>query len=160
MKIVTLWIVMLLLAGCSDDGVPVPPDIPVDQLLAVPDTVIVNARALYLTTYLWRDFQPISPPGGKPLIAVVQVTATDTARLPGSISVDALWITYGREVWKSWLANEPIGYPERPNRIVMVARDGPAWGPHVSVDVIVRVADGRGGAVLLRAPNQWISRTD
>lgn len=161
MKVFVLLSMTLILVGCSDNGVSVPPDIPINQLLASPDTVRIDTRQFYLSTYMWRDFQPISPPDGKPLIAIIYVTATDTAQLPSSISTDAVWIVYNNQVWKSWFTNEPIAPSElKPNRIVKIAREGPKWGPHVNVDVIVRVYDGKGARLLLRAPNQWIGRTD
>ena len=161
MRIYILILMVFVWIGCSDNGVSVPPDIPISQLRAYPDTMTVEGRRLYLTTYMWRDFQPISPPDGKPLIAIVYVTARDTAQLPSSISTDAIWIVYNNQVWKSWFTNEPIA-PDllKPYRIVKIAREGPKWGPHVYVDVIVRVFDGHGNNQLLRAPNQWISRTD
>ena len=61
--------------GCSDVEVtnnnePVLPDIPVEQLLGYPDTIYIEGRQVYLSTYMWRDFMPISPPDGKPLIAI------------------------------------------------------------------------------------------
>ncbi len=149
--------------ACSDNGdsvSPDPPDIPISQLLSSPDTITVEGRRLYLSTYMWRDFQPVSPPDGKPLIAIIYVTATDTAQLPG-ISTDAVWIVYNNQVWKSWFTNEPTPPGEtKPNRIVRIAREGPLWGPHIHVDVIVRVIDARGNSQLLHAPDQWIGRTD
>lgn len=161
MKTCILSLMLFIVIGCSDFGVTVPPDIPINQLLASPDTITVEGRKLYLSTYMWRDFQPISPPNGKPLIAIIYVTATDTAKLPNSISADAVWIVFNNQVWKSWFTNEQIASSElRPNRIVKIAREGPKWGPHVNVDVIVRVLDGRGNIHLLRAPDQRIGRTD
>lgn len=110
---------------------------------------------------MWRDFQPISPPDGKPLIAIIYVTATDTAQLPSSLSTDAVWIVYNNKVWKSGFTGEPIAPGElKPHRIVRIARAGPTWGPNVNVDVVVRVYDGKGGTLLLKAPNQRIYRTD
>ncbi len=161
MKIFTSLVFAISLIGCSQNPVSAPPDIPADQLLASPDTITVNGRQLYLTTYMWRDFQPISPPDGKPLIAICYVTATDTTQLPGSISADAVWIVYSNQVWKSWFTNEtPPSDELRPNRIVKYARNGPKWGPRIYVDVIVRVTVGNGNSQLLRASNQWIGRTD
>lgn len=161
MKVFVLLSMTLIVIGCSDNGVSVPPDIPIDQLLASPDTIRIDTRQLYLSTYMWRDFQPISPPDGKPLIAIIYVTATDTAQLPSSISTDAVWLVYNNQVWKSWFTNEPIAPSElKPNRIVRIAREGPKWGPHMYVNVIVRVHDGKGGILFLRAHNQWIGRTD
>ncbi|MGA2784859.1 MAG: hypothetical protein ABSF09_09210 [Candidatus Bathyarchaeia archaeon] len=161
MKIVELISITLILFGCSDNVVSVPPDIPINQLLASPDTIRIGTRQLYLSTYMWRDFQPISPPDGKPLIAIIYVTGIDTAQLPGSISTDAVWIVYNNQVWKSWYSNESIPPDElRPNRIVKIARNGPTWGPNVYVDVIVRVHDVNGATLMLRAPNQWINRVE
>jgi hypothetical protein len=154
-----LALTLVCLAGCIDERTPVPPDIPIERLLSAPDTILVQGRYLTLATALWRDFMPVSPPEGKPLIAVISVTATDTTPLPPSITADAVWIVYEDQVWKSWLANP--GTPEqRPNQIVRVARDGPTWGPNVFVDVIVRILDGEGTGQLLRASNQPIHRTD
>ena len=161
MRAIALVVMTIILLGCSDYVVSVPPDVPIDQLLASPQTIVVESRQLYLSTFMWRDFMPISPPDGKPLISFIYVTADDTARLPGSISTDAVWMVYNNQVWKSWLSNEPIAPDQlKPNRIVKIARDGPKWGPNVSVDVIVRVYDGKGNSQMLRATNQWIGRTD
>ncbi len=149
------------LIGCSEDVkiITAPPDIPVGQLLAAPDTVQVEGRQLYLQTYVWRDFMPISPPDGKPLVAVMYITAVDTARLPATISADAVWIVYNNQVWKSWIAdaaNDGVKVP----RLAKIARDGPKWGPGVKVDVIVRVLDAKAHGYMLHAPQQLIGRTD
>jgi hypothetical protein len=160
MKIFMFLLITFVAIGCSDIGVSVPPDIPINQLLTSPDTIHIDTRHLYLSTFMCRDFQPISPPGGKPLIAIIYVTATDTAQLPSSISTDAVWVVYNNQVWKSWFTNELAPDELKPNRIVKIAREGPKWGPHVYVDVIVRVYDGKGGTLLLRAPKQWIGRAD
>ena len=152
---------ILLSLGCTDLGQEVPPDIPVERLQTAPDTVVVEGRTLVLTTYMWRDFMPISPPGGKPLIVIAYITAVDSTPLPSTISADAIWILTDSLVWKGGFTAEPTPPGEsRPNCLRRVARDGPLWGPYVSVDVVVRVLDGHGNVSLLRAPQQWISRTD
>ena len=154
-----MFIVLLLgWLGCSDNGVSVPPEISISELLAAPDTITVEGRRLTLSTYMWRDFMPISPPDGQPLLAILYITAADTAQLPSSISADAVWIVHNQEVWKSWLANDPSQQPR--NRIAKMARDGPKWEPGIYVPVIVRVVNGQGKTFLLRADNQFIGRTD
>lgn len=154
-------IVFVTALGCADLGEEIPPDIPVIRLLTAPDTVVAEGRRLFLTTYLWRDFMPISPPGGKPLIAIAYVTATDTGQLSPTITADAIWVVHDSLAWKGWFENETTPPGEsRPNRLVKVARNGPAWGPHIFVDVIIRILDGRGNSHLLRAAHQWIDRTD
>jgi hypothetical protein len=150
-----------IVVSCVDLGDEIPPDIPIARLMTAPDTIVVEGRHMYLTTYLWRDFMPISPPGGKPLIAIAYVTATDTAHLPATITADAIWIVHDSLAWKGWFTNESTPPGEsRPNRLVKVYRDGPTWGPHIYVDVVVRMLDGRGNGHLLRAAHQWIDRTD
>ncbi len=160
MKKFVIAFISLFIFGCSDDGVSIPPDIPIQKLLSTPDTIVVENRRIYLSTYMWRDFQPISPENGHPLIAIVYLTAVDTIPLPKNISADGIWIVYNNEVWKSWLTSESTPPEIKPNRLVKVAREGPKWGPNVFVDVIVRITDGKGGSQLLRGSKQYIGRTD
>ena len=116
----------LLIISCSDDGVSVPPDIPIQTLLTTPDTIVVENRKMYLSTFLWRDFQPVSPKDGKPLIALVYVTGVDTMQLRITISADAVWIVYINQAWKSWLVNQDIPPADvKQNCLVKIARDGP-----------------------------------
>lgn len=161
MKTSIFSLVFIALVSCFDFGVSVPPDIPINQLLAAPDTIIVEGRQLLLSTSMWRDFQPISPPDGKPLIAIIYITATDTAKLPPTMSSDAVWIVHNRQVWKSWFTGESIPPSEqKPNRLVKVARNAPKWGPGVFVDVIIRFNGRQNQIYFLRSPNQFIGRTD
>lgn len=138
-----------------------PPDIAIEELLSAPDTIFVEGRKLFLFTSLWRDFQPISPPDGRPLIAIIYIESTDSTQLPTSISADAIYIVYRWTVWKSWFSEEPIASDlKKPNRIVRIARNGPKWGPGVFVDVIVLVSYGQNDKKLLRSSSQPIGRTD
>jgi hypothetical protein len=156
---------LMLLLGCSDagtppSGLPAVPDIPINQLLAVPETTVVDGRTLVLSTVLWRDFQPICPPDGRPLLAVAYIDATDSATFPSTVSSDAVWVVSAGQVWKTYFTEESYPpYPPRPNRLEKIARNGPKWGPHVFVDVIVRMYDGHGYPHFLRASHQWIDMT-
>ncbi|MFQ5824743.1 MAG: hypothetical protein ACE5JB_11850 [bacterium] len=146
--------------GCLNP-ISTPPRIAIEELLSTPDTIFVEGRKLFLFTSLWRDFQPISPPDGRPLIAIIYIESTDSTQLPASISADAIYIVYRGAVWKSWFSDEPIASDlQKPNRIVRIARNGPKWGPGVFVDVIVLVAYGQNDKKLLRASSQPIERTD
>ena len=161
MKIQFVIFLVIAFAGCNENSVSVPPEIPINQLLNSPDTVIVQGRKLFLSTYMWRSFMPISPPDGYPLDAIVYVTGTDTGKLPAAISTDAIWIVNGQQVWRSNLSDQPGPADKLPtNRVVKVAFDGPKWGPQIFVTVVVRVTDGRRGTVLLRADHQWIGRVE
>lgn len=115
----------LFSAGCTDAGDPYvasPPDVPLAVLHAAPDTIVVGGRQLSLSAYLWRDFMPISPADGKPLVAVLTICAADTAKLPASISCDTVWVVHDQEIWKAWLHGETPGNV-KPNQISRTARE-------------------------------------
>jgi hypothetical protein len=161
-KTCIIVILSAVLLSCADIGEVLPPaapDIPIHELLAAEDTITVDGKSLTLSTYMWRDFMPISPPDGKPLIGIAYIDGIDTASLPSTIRADAIWIVYDGQVWRS-LFNDETSNPAKPNRLERVFRNGPKWGPGVYLDVIVRLLDGAGGAHLLRASHQYISRTD
>jgi hypothetical protein len=162
MKTYILVILSAVFLSCADIGdvlPPKPPDIPIHELLAAEDTITVDGRSLTLSTYMWRDFMPISPPDGKPLIGIAYIDGIDTASLPSTITADAIWIVHDGQVWKGFFTNE-TSTPQKPNRLEKVVRNGPKWGPGVYVDVIVRLLDAGGSEHLLRASHQYISRTD
>jgi hypothetical protein len=158
-SILLLLIITFLLIQCSNP-VSGPLYIPIETLLAAPDTLYVENQSIVLKTYLWRDFQPISPPDGKPLIALVYIETPDSSSLPASLNPNSIYIVYNNQVWKSFFSTE-----ERPPdelkafRVTKIARDGPKWGPNVYVDVIVRIMVGE-NVYLLRASEQYINRTD
>ncbi len=129
-----------------------------DAIVLAPGLVEVASREYTLETYLWRDFMPISPPDGKPLIAIARVTAVDPEPFPEDLDADKLYIIYGDEVWVTDFSDE--SRPVLPDhQLDKVARDGPKWGPGVTVDVVVRLLGG-GETWLLRASDQMIERTD
>ncbi|MEW6512267.1 MAG: hypothetical protein AB1428_15055 [Bacteroidota bacterium] len=163
MKIILFALILLLAPGCQDFWTEIraalPPDIPVAQLLQAPDTITVDGMQLFLATELWRDFMPISPPDGKPLIAIAWIITTDSSQIPATVSADAIWVVNGSQVWRTYFSDEP-GIAGPAYRLERIARNGPKWGPHVYVDVIVRVYGSDGNGRLLRASKQWIGRTD
>ena len=132
---------------------------PTGDLQAAPASVIVGRQTLVLVPSLWRDFQPVSPPDGKPLVAVLRVQATDGAALAATFHVDGAWVINGAEVWTASVGEEKLASPN-PVYYEVVARDGPKWGPNVSVDVVVRIRESSGSSQLLRAAAQLIRRTD
>ncbi|MBM3315659.1 hypothetical protein FJY71_07485 [candidate division WOR-3 bacterium] len=138
-----------LLAGC---GTPCCRKAGAADVSSAPESVMVDGRTFRLQADLWRDFQPIAPPDGQPLMAAVRVVADDNMPLPDDLAVDAVWVLNGGERWSPPLS-------ERPERLAVHLADGPKWGPGISVDVVVRLARGS-EAWLLRAPDVPIKRTD
>ena len=149
---------LLVVCGCSRGG-PTGPDSLLDSnLTSAPTSTVLAGHTLTLRASLWRDFQPITPPDGKPLVAVLQVTTDDGSPVPSSIRAEFVWIIYGTEVWTS-VPQEERARAETAPLYEVVARDGPKWGPDVTVDVVVRLRDGNGPRSLLRATNQPVQAT-
>jgi hypothetical protein len=149
---------MVMLAACSCKS-PLAPDL--EDLTAAPEAIVISGRAYTLETYLYRDFMPISPPDGQPLIAVIRVTAEDRKPFPSNLDADQIWVIRSKDIWEAKLSSgSSSGDPTRQHQLEKVAQDGPKWGPGIYVDVVVRVVESNGKGYLLRASNQYIARTD
>lgn len=86
-----------------EDSISSPPTIPVEKLLTAPDTIEAVGRKLILTSYLWRDFMPISPPDGKPLTTLVYFETIDSTDIPALLEPKAVYVVNGNMVWSSFL---------------------------------------------------------
>jgi hypothetical protein len=127
------------------------------QLLrTVPSTVSAAGTTLTIESYLWRDFEPISPPDGKQLIIIVQ-PHSESPDVLQSTAVERIAVVHDDAVWIAPAVEEQ---PRSDAPLEVIARGGPKWGPHVLVDVIVQLntADGRSHFVASRG--QRIDRTD
>lgn len=162
MKLIFVSIILSLsIISCKDDSNPVevPKDIPLETLLAAPETLSVAGQNIHLSTYMWRDFMPISPPDGKPLIAVVYIGTTDSTDISTEIDAGVIYVIKGNEIWRAYLQNEDYpSYQIPPRRLIKVARDGPKWQTQILVDVVVNVTY-RNNNYLLKAKDQFISET-
>jgi hypothetical protein len=144
--------------GCQEEPVGIP-EKSAAELGTAPETLTVSNQRYILETYLWRDFQPISPPEGKPLIALIWVVEADSNPIPANITPEYIWLVYNDSVWAGTFSDEQR--PATPDcRLERVARDGPLWGPNIAVDVVVGVSTGSEDLLLLRASDQMIHRTD
>lgn len=159
MRRALISLLLLLSTSCSDSVTdpavgPVRPD-----LRAAPTAATLAGQSVSIESYLWRDFAPISPPDGKPLIAVVRLNAADGAPLAPGVTADSVWVISEMEAWAARAVQEQ---PRSSTGayLEVVARDGPKWGPGVRVDVVVRARDVLGRVVYVRAADQLIHRTD
>jgi hypothetical protein len=130
---------------------------PLRELRAVPKTVTVAGATARVAAYLNRDFMPICPPDGHPLVAIVRVFA-EPAVLPPTVRADRIVVVYGDEVWVAPLVEE---HPEFRDESVfeVIARQGPKWDAGESVDVVVQLRDGAGKEYLVGAPSQLIEHS-
>ena len=153
----TIWLAAIMLVGACSENPVAPPDIDIQSLQAAPEKLTVSGKALILRCSLWRDFMPISPPDGRPLVVVIAVQTADSTALPEGLDADVVYVIYEGQVWKAWLEDNPDS-SQPPYRLEKVARDGPKWGPAVYVDVVVRLQHG-GKSYFLRASRQLIQKT-
>ncbi len=105
-----------------------------------------------LWTYLNRDFMPISPPGGKPLAAIIRVQASNTEQFPLTTKVERLWIFNGTKI-NSTLATDEFSIDG--SIYEMVFRDGPKWEVGLKIDVVVKLNTSF-NIYYLKAVNQTI----
>jgi hypothetical protein len=131
--------------GCGAS--PTVPDQTITQLRAAPSVVTIDGTRIELQVDVWRDFQPISPPGGKGLRVSCRLPSTATMFV-----VEHLWVVFGDEVWDS----TPTAIA---GSTTFSAGEGPQWGPGVTVDVVAQVRGPNGTARLVRAADRLIVGT-
>jgi hypothetical protein len=123
------------------------------------DVVTIDAQVYFLDAYLWRDFMPISPPNGKPLISINWLIRTDSTSIPIDIVLKQQFVIKGDSVWIADYTNEShqtLDYKQE-----RVSRNGPKWGPKIYVDVIAKITDTKTSCdYYLRRDKVFISRTD
>lgn len=155
--VVGLLLVMGCDDGCFDPKQPNERDMPPSED-ATSDTLVIGDQAFVLTCSLWRDFQPVSPPGGKPMIGVVVLREVDSQPIEGDLELTHLWVIYGELYWSTEYTSEVI--PDVPEYMrVRIARDGPKWGPDITVDVVSEVTDRNGRAYYIRERDVYVFAT-
>ncbi len=121
------------------------------------EEVNIGNITYYLETYMWRDFMPISPPDGKPLIVIIKIHVIGVLEFPSVINLERLWLIDGTEIISALPTNE---YKVYGNIFEMTFRGGPKWGPGISIDVVVKLKGINFSFYYLKAINQPIHRTD
>ncbi|CAF1317417.1 unnamed protein product [Didymodactylos carnosus] len=122
-------------------------------------SVSVGGKELLLETYIWRDFMPICPKDGTPMIAILKICTINSSPFPADVQADLAWIVYGTQAWAIHVLEERPRTCER-TYLRVVGRDGPKWGPRISVDVIVQLRDAQGKTFLLPAYSQTVHCTE
>jgi len=112
----------------------------------------IAGREYSLTANAWRDFQPVAPPNGQPLIVVVKVSPSDMMPAPSDLLIDQVSVLNGKEQWSAKPEPGTTG-------LEASVRSGPKWGPGIKVDVVARLKQGK-QTWLVRAAGVDIKRTD
>src|SRR3989449_4582906 len=89
-----------LASACASDGSVGPPSlVPLtSELHNAPEQTTLAGVTLPLETYTSRGDQPVAPPDGEPLIAVLRVKSVDGATIPAALQADSTWIINGHPV--------------------------------------------------------------
>lgn len=132
------------------------------KLKAAPTKITIAGRSYKVEAFVWRDFMPISPPDGKPMIASIKLIVEDGNSVPENLLPHKLWVmkSGGGEVWETSFTDEPIFSK---GNVQIIARNGPKWEPDTDIDVVVQLLDGNGSSnsnkiYLLRSPCQKIQK--
>lgn len=159
--------ILALSAGCG--GTETPPFNPIlhpvpnytlEELRAAPEQEVKFGGIVFaVDAELWRDFMPVSPPDGGPLVAYVEATAVGESAFPGEVTAVYLWVIKDAEVWGVKMGYDPT-IPRPAGTRVYVAREGPKWGPGIAVEVVVGFRTTSGGVHLVRLSSVPIQRSD
>jgi len=159
---IIILIAISFLAGCEKDEVPnvkVDKDLILELDSKVVSVVTIDSHDYFLDSYLWRDFMPISPPNGKPLISINWLIRADSSSIPDNIELKLQYVIYGDSVWIADYENETHQTPEYKQE--KVSRNGPKWGPNVYVDVIAKITETKTNRdYYLKRDKVFIIRTD
>lgn len=160
---------LVCLMGCSSGSFPsslkipsrppyVPP-IPRARLEAAPTDSLPSLPGLVFQPYLWRDFQPVAPADGWPLIAAVRMFDNANATFRPGLKARYVWVLTADEVWGTPIADE---VRDGANILTVYGRNGPKWGPGITVDAVLglTVSADSDSLSLVRFPGILIYRTD
>ena len=133
----------MLLSSCEKDGLN---NIREDKELIrdlnneATTSLSIDSRSYFLDAFLWRDFMPVTPPNGSPLIAINWLINGDSITIPDNIVMIKQYVIYNDSVWiADYEDNKSPSSP--PYRLEKMSTNGPKWGPGVRVDVISKILD-------------------
>ena len=136
-----------------------------EQILQLRENAVeiltIGSNSFVLDAYLWRDFQPVSPANGKPMISINWLVSTDFAKIPENISMVKQYVFYEDEIWVADYENEAPA-PSLPEyKLERISRNGPKWGPQIYVDVISQIRDSKTNKdYYIERKNVFVARTD
>jgi len=140
---------------------PLPmPSLTVSQLLAAPDTLVVEGKALTAAIYLNRDFMPFSPPEERPLAAFARLNSAPPDSFPTSVSDVYVWVIRdSTDVWAAAMTLQYIDAGENGARHYF-AGGGPLWDPGLLANVVIGVRTSPSSVSLALFRDVPIQRSD
>jgi len=125
------------------------------------DTLTIGSNSFVLDASLWRDFQPISPENGKPMISINWLMSTDSVKIPDNISMVKQYVIYKDEIWAANYEEVASTSGSSEYKIERISRDGPKWETGIFVDVIAQIHDSQTNKdYYIIRKNVLVERTD
>lgn len=118
-----------------------------DSLSTTPLGVVIGSDAITVDGWADRDFMPVSPPDGKPLVAAVTLHGATP-----DLAVTQLWVVQGDAVWRA--------APDSAYGTTWLARGGPKWAPGSEVYVVVELAHAGMAVARVRTPAITITKSE
>ena|SRR5690554_893354 len=164
-KYVIIFMTLILLISCEKEDIN-ESNIRIDKELITElnsksyDTLIIEANIFVLDAYLWRDFMPISPSDGKPMISINWLRDIDSTEISDNINLIEQYVIYNDSIWIAEYENE-TSTTQPDYKIEKISREGPKWGPKIYVDVISKVRNSKtNNDYYIRIKNIYVDRTD
>ena len=157
-SVFTILLCCLIIFGCNGkNNSIISPDPIIDDLIKSPTSIQIDSTNFVLSVYLWRDFMPISPPDGKPMLASVEILTSDSSDFPENIDADKMWVIDSTNSWETFLYDQSV---HESYSILKKASNGPKWEIGLYLDVVVRLVQDDTLYHYLKIEDVLLRRTD
>jgi len=158
-----VFLSLLLLGSCEK---PEEPTISRDPVLlnnlysSSIDTLRIETKKYFLTSYLHRDFMPMYSIKAKhPLTASVELIDFDSTEISTDLDISKLYVIDSNLIWIS--TPKAISQINYYYKILKVSIDGPEWETGIHVDVVAEILNTKTkNKSLLIKKHQYIERTE
>jgi len=124
------------------------------------DTILIDTVSYVLEANLYRDFMPVSPPGGKPLVSLNCLVAVDSTDIPQNIVLVKQFVINHDTVWMKDYEKDYYNGGTGSYQLCKVSINGPMWDPGVLVDVVAEIYNSKNDSTyFLRSLDQCIEKT-
>jgi hypothetical protein len=104
----------VLIIGCEKDeiqNIKVDKDLVIELNKIADSIIVIDSHSYFLDAALWRDFMPISPPNGKPLISLNWLISSDSSAIPSNIKLVRQYVINSDSVWIAEYLNDTRNAP-------------------------------------------------
>jgi len=160
------WILLFGLISCEKDDTKKDETILIDRSYIAQlksdalDTLVIGSESYVLDAYIWRDFQPMCPPGGREMISINWLINIDSVKISDNIKMIKQYVINKDSIWISDYMNRSSN-SQVEYKIEKISINGPKWGPGINVDVISEIHDFNTGMdYYLECKDVYVGRTD